>query len=389
MIVRRDVQAEAEKSLDRMPAVAILGPRQCGKSTLARMIVDQRASPTLYLDLERPADVARLNDPESLLLANSDRLVCIDEVQRRPDLFPTLRYLIDRSGRNGQFLILGSASRELIRQSSETLAGRIRYIELTPFLQSEPHGASIQDLWVRGGFPRSLLADGDTASFEWRQDFIRDFLERDIPALSPRTSTQTARRLWQMLAHVHGQVLNMSALGNSLDVSTHTVKHHTDLLEGAFMARRLQPFGRNVGKRLTKSPKLYLRDTGILHGLLGIQSWEDLLGHPVYGFSWETLCIEHILSRCRSHVKPCFYRTARGAEIDLVLEDGKSCVAVEFKSSTSPTPRPGFWIASDDLQCSRRWIIAPVDAPYPLRSAQVAPLATFLTDATNEDMLKI
>lgn len=371
----------------RMPAVALLGPRQCGKSTLAGMIVRQRSEPTLYLDLERPTDLARLADPEALLASQPERLVCIDEIQRMPELFPTLRYLIDQSGRNGQFLILGSASRELIRQSSETLAGRIRYLELTPFLESEPHGASFRELWVRGGFPRSLLADNEEASFEWRLDFVRDFLERDIPALSPRTSTQTIRRLWQMLAHVHGQVLNMSKLGNSLDVSTHTIKHHIDLLEGAFMARRLHPFSQNMGKRLTKSPKLYLRDTGILHALLGIQSWEDLLGHPVFGFSWEALCIDHILTRCRPHIQATFYRTARGAEVDLVLEDGKSRIAIEFKSSSAPSPRPGYWIASEDLQTDRRWIIAPVDKPYPLRTAQVSPLQHFLSDTENHDML--
>ncbi|MBT3191395.1 MAG: ATP-binding protein [Verrucomicrobia bacterium] len=371
-----------------MPAVAILGPRQCGKSTLARMLIDTLPTPALYLDLERPADLARLEDPEALLTENSNRLVCIDEIQRRPELFPVLRYLIDRNGRNGQFLILGSASRELIRQSSETLAGRIRYMELTPFLEYEQHGASWQDLWVRGGFPRSLLAADAHLSFEWRLDFIRDFLERDIPALSPRTSTQTIRRLWSMLAHVHGQILNMSALANSLDVSTHTVRHHIDLLEGAFMARRLQPFSKNMGKRLTKSPKLYLRDTGILHALLGIESWDGLLGHPVLGFSWEAFCIEHILSRCRSHVQATYYRTARGAEVDLVLENGNSRVAVEFKSSTSPSPRRGFWSATDDLECARNWIVAPVDDAYPMRAARVASLHGFLEAPENGDILR-
>ncbi len=190
-----------------------------------------------------------------------------------------------------------------------------------------------------------------------------------------------------MLSHVHGQVLNMATLANSLDISVHTVRHHIDLLEGAFMARRLPPFCRNTGKRLVKSPKLYLRDTGILHGLLGIRSWDDLLGHPVFGFSWESFCIEQILAHCQRHVKATFYRTARGAEVDLVLEDGKSIIVIEFKSSTSPSPKTGFWIAADDLQCNRRWIIAPVDETYPMQTAQVTSLMAFLNHPDNQDML--
>lgn len=344
--------------------------------------------PSLYLDLERPSDLARLEDAEALLRDQPERLVCIDEVQRVPDLFPVLRSVMDEGERSGQFLILGSACRDLIRQSSESLAGRLRYLELTPFQAFEAHGASSRDLWIRGGFPRSLMAPNEEASFEWRIDFIRSFLERDIPALKPRLSVPTLRRLWSMLAHVHGQLLNMASLANALDVSTHTVKHHIDLLEGAFMARRLMPYSRNLGKRLVKSPKLYLRDSGILHTLLGIRDWEGLLGHPVVGSSWEGYCIEQILARCRRDVSASFYRTARGAEVDLVLESADSRVAIEFKSSSAPRPRPGFWIATDDLETKRRWIVAPVNEPYPLRSARVASPTGFLGHPENRDLFR-
>lgn len=343
---------------------------------------------SLYLDLERPADQARLQDPEALLRANAERLVCIDEIQRAPELFPALRYLIDERERNGRFLLLGSASRDLIRQSSESLAGRLRYLELTPFLLSEPHGLTEEEFWLRGGFPRSTLAQSTAASFEWRLDFVRSFLERDIPALAPRVSPPDIRRLWQMLAHVNGQLLNMATLANSLDVSGHTVRHHIDLLEGAFMARRLPPFHTNTGKRLVKSPKLYLRDTGVLHALLDIQTWEGLLGHPAFGASWEALCIETILARCKRNVRASFYRTARGAEIDLVLERGQERVAIECKASSSPRPRPGFWTALEDIKSTQNWIIARVDEPFPVRNATVTSLQGFLLDEATQGLFR-
>ncbi len=372
-----------------MPAVALLGPRQCGKSTLARMLISQWSDPPpVYLDLERPTDRAKLTDPEAFLAAHADRLVCLDEVQRVPDLFVVLRYLIDRNRRPGRFLILGSASRDLIRQSSESLAGRIRYVELTPFLFTEAHGLDMRSFWLRGGFPESALAEDDAESFEWRLDFVRSFLERDIPGLAPRVSADVVSRLWQMLSHMHGQLLNMATLANALDVSAHTVRHHIELLEGSFMARRLPPYSANLRKRLVKSPKVYLRDTGILHTLLGIRSRDDLPGHPIYGASWEGLGIETILAHCRRDVRASFFRTASGAEVDLVLEFGQERVAVEFKSSSAPRLRPGFWSAIDnDLRTSRNWIVAPVDEPFPLRNATVTSIEGFLVAEENADLL--
>ncbi len=389
-MLSRELTSHLRRSLAEMPAVAILGPRQCGKSTLARAFTAGMSSREfLYLDLERPGDLAKLQDPEALFDEHSERLVCIDEIQRAPELFPLLRYEIDRSGRAGRFLILGSASRDLIRQSSESLAGRIRYLELTPFQWRElPGKPEFREYWLRGGFPRSWLAQSAEQSFEWRLDFIRSFLERDVPALKPRVSPSGIRRLWEMLAHLHGQVLNMSTLANSLAVSSHTVRSHIDLLEGAFMARRLPPWTANFGKRLVKSPKLYLRDTGILHALLGIESKTELLGHPVIGSSWESFCIENILAACKRKVRASFYRTARGAEVDLVLESASARIAVEFKASSSPRPQRGFWSAVEDLGSGRNWIIAPVSEGFPLRNARVASLDEFLSAPENTDVLR-
>lgn len=389
-MVDRYLYENVLKALNQMPAVALLGPRQCGKSTLARMVVEAHfKTRAVFLDLERPSDIARLADPELFLKRHEDKLVCLDEIQRMPALFSVLRSLIDEKRIPGRFLVLGSASRDLIRQSSESLAGRIRYLELTPFLQIESHGAAYEALWMRGGYPESLLAIDDTASFEWRLDFIRSFLERDVPALSPRTNTSTIRRLWSMLAHVHGQVLNMAKLANSLDVANQTVTHYIDLLEGAFMARRLMPFSANTGKRLTKSPKVYLRDSGVLHGLLGVRSFDELLGHPCCGASWEGFCIENILASCHREVEPYFYRTSGGAELDLVLVRGRQRIAIEFKTSSAPAVRRGYWSAVQDLNSQRNWIVAQVQDTYPLKNATVSSLQGFLKAPENADFLNI
>jgi hypothetical protein len=342
----------------------------------------------LFLDLESPSDLAKLMDPEAFLASQAGRLVCLDEIQRVPDLFPVLRVLIDQNRRPGRFLLLGSASRELIRQSSESLAGRVRYLELTPFLPDEGHGKSDRDLWLRGGFPNSLLAPTEDGSYEWRLDFIRDVLERDVPGLMPKVSVAGVQRLCQMMAHLHGQLLNMAGLGNSLAISGHTVRHHLDLLEGAFVLRRLPPFHANLAKRLVKSPKVYYRDSGILHAMLGIRTWEDLAGHPVHGTSWEGFCMEAILAHCQRGVEHAFYRTARGAEVDLVLTRGREKLAIEFKSSSAPKPRPGFWSGCEDLACSRRWIVAPVGERFPYRDAMVSPLRDFLSAPENADFLR-
>lgn len=366
--------------------MAILGPRQCGKTTLAHQLV-KAVEDVLYLDLERPSDLARLSDPEALFAANPDALICIDEIQRVPELFPVMRVAIDLDRRPGRFLVLGSASRDLIRQSSETLAGRIRYLELTPFLSGEvAKEEGLGRYWLRGGFPLSWLASDDEASFEWRLDFIRDFLERDIPMLQPRIPPERVRRLWTMLAHLHGQLLNMASLSSALGVSGPTIRNYIDLLEGAFMVRRLPPYAANLKKRLVKSPKMYLRDSGILHTLLNINDRNTLLGHPVYGVSWEGFCLENILARCRRTVQASFFRTVRGAEIDLILEQGDKKVAVEFKVSAAAKPQRGFWTVLKDLEIRRSWIIAPIKESYPLHGAQVSSIQDFIEAPENSDI---
>ena len=319
--LERLLASTIEQRLRRNPVVAILGPRQCGKSTLATKIVE-RYDGAVHLDLERASDRAKLRDAEAFFRVNRGRLVCLDEIQRVPDLFEALRPAVDETGAPGQFLVLGSASRDLIRQSSESLAGRIAYLELTPFMIGEVEGLDdfqLRRLWLRGGFPRSYLAEDDGASFDWRTDFVRTFIERDLPLIGPRVETQRMERLWRMAAHVHGQLLNSSKLGESLGVSYHTVRAYFELLEQTFVVRLLQPFEGNVKKRLVKSPKLYLRDAGVLHALLGIRDQNELLGHPAYGASFEGLVIEHALSGVRDW-RAGFYRTSGGAEIDLVLE---------------------------------------------------------------------
>ena len=384
--VVRSLHSVLRAKVSVSPVVALLGPRQSGKSTLATMYA--REDPRLLrLDLERPADAAKLDDLEAFFAANSERLICIDEVQRRPELFPVIRYWVDRSNQPGQFLILGSASRELIRQSSESLAGRVSYLELTPFLWREiPKTANLHTYLNRGGFPRSFLSHDDRQSLDWRIDFTRDFLERDIPALNPRLSPLTVGRLLQMVSHSHGQILNMNSLALSLGIDGKSVRRYLDLLEGAFVIRRLQPFYTNLRKRLIKSPKIYLRDTGLLHAILGLADWNDVAGHPVYGYSWESLCIENIIASLRPEVRYSFYRTSHGAEIDLFLEKGTTRVAVEFKASTAPKAGKGFWISVDDLQITRTWVVAPITESYKARGTWYASLTHFIESQENEDL---
>jgi predicted AAA+ superfamily ATPase len=362
------ITAKIKQKLGNMPGVVILGPRQCGKSTLAKAIISviRRA---VYLDLERPSDVNKLRDPEAFFGLNSDQLICLDEIQRVPELFPVLRSIIDENRRNGQFIILGSASPDLIRQSSESLAGRVSHFELTPFLLkevSEDHSLkTLRRFWLRGGFPRSYLAPDEKESFEWRLDFIRTFLERDIPQFGFRTPAKTIERFWRMCAHLHGQLLNSSKLGESMGVSHHTVRSYVDMLEQSFVLRVLRPYESNLKKRMIKSPKIYIRDSGLLHALLG---------HPVYGASWEGLIIENILSLLSSW-NAAFYRTSSGSEIDLILEKGNRRIAIECKGSTSPNLSRGFWNAVADIKFQEVWVIAPVKERYPLeKGVVVAPL---------------
>ena len=380
--VNRNIESQLQEEIKDYPAVAILGPRQCGKSTLA-INLKSRINNFIYLDLEKISDVRKIEDPELFFKSNRNNLVCLDEIQNIPELFPALRSILDENDRNGQILILGSASRDLIKQTSETLAGRISYIELTPFLLTELYTGNHDDLltklWLRGGFPRSYLASDDKKSLRWRYNFTRTYLERDIPQLGFNIPSATLGRLWQMCAHFHGKVFNSSSLGESLGMNYHTVRKHVDLLEQTFVLRILKPFEANLKKRLIKSPKIYIRDSGILHSLLEIESFNDLLGHPVFGYSWEGFVIENILSWLPDW-RGYFYRTSAGSEIDLVLEKGMQRIAVECKASTAPQVSKGFWIALDDLNIKEAWVIAPVKETYPIRdNVSVAPLETFLS----------
>lgn len=379
--LNRIISIEVTKKLANTPAIAIIGPRQCGKSTLAKKIISgiDRAA---YLDLESPSDINKLRDAEAFFNLNAGNLICLDEIQRVPELFPVLRSVIDRTGRNGQFIILGSASPDLLKQSSESLAGRLAYFELTPFLSSECDTKNsvmgLRKLWLRGGFPRSFLARNEHESFAWRIDFIRTFLERDIPQLGFQIPAKKLGRFWNMCAHVHGQVLNSSKLGESLSVSHHTVRSYVDLLEQTFLLRVLMPYEANLKKRLIKSPKMYIRDTGLLHALLSIETHNDLLGHPVYGFSWEGFAIENLISSLPQW-RPFFYRTASGSEIDLILEKGRKVVAIEFKASTAPEVTRKFRTALEILEIKEAWIVAPVKQAYPIdKYISVAPIETVI-----------
>ena len=362
--INRLIYPIIKKRLSTNPAVALLGPRQCGKSTLAKEIIRNYPG-SIYLDLENQADVNKLKDPQLFFSANSKKLICLDEIQRIPDLFPELRSILDKNNRNGQLLVLGSASRELIRQSSETLAGRISYCELTPFLFNEIKGNS-DIYWLKGGFPRSYLAETDEISFQWRTDFIATFLERDIPQMGFSIPARSIRNLWTMCAHNHGQLLNASRIGESLGVTHHTVKRYIDILEQTFLVRSLAPYLKNTSKRLVKSHKIYIRDTGILHALLDIETFNGLLGHPIAGSSWEGMVIENIISAATGF-RPYFYRTSSGTEIDLVLEKGRRILAIECKTSTAPDLTAGFWNAIDELKPEKTWIAAPVDSAYDIK----------------------
>lgn len=370
----RNLEHAIEESLLRNPATAVLGPRQCGKSTLVRRLLGQREN-TLYLDLERPSDLSKLDDPEWFLSTQLGKLVCLDEIQRKPELFPLLRSLIDQGGRPGMYLILGSASRDLLRQSSESLAGRISFKSLTPFLWSEVSGQiSLENYLTRGGFPRSLLATGEQASYEWRQDFINTFLERDLLQFAGFTPA-TMRRLWQMLAHSNGQTVNFSSLGSALGVSHTTVRTYIDLLEDTFMVRQLQPYAGNTKKRLVKSPKVYLSDTGIASALLNLRNFEQMAGHPSFGALWETLVLANLQGHFPS-LDYSFYRTSNGNEIDLVVSNGSAQLAIECKASVAPKLSEGNYSALADLSPAASFVVAPVSSGYPIsKGVEVVSLA--------------
>lgn len=354
--------------LDQFPAVALLGPRQVGKTTLAELIAEKR--PSVYLDLEDAGDRAKLSDAALYLSAHEDKLVILDEVQRMPELFQSLRGLIDKGRRRnlraGRFLLLGSASIDLLKQSGESLAGRIAYVELGPLNVLEVDGDARERLWIRGGFPDSFLAESDDASAAWRENFIRTYLERDIPQLGPRVPAETLRRFWTMLAHVQGGTLNAAQLARGLGVDGKTVARYLDLLVDLLLVRRLPPFHANVGKRLVKAPKVYVRDSGIVHTLLGLDDRDAVLGHPVAGGSWEGFVLENLLGAAPERVKACFYRTAAGAEIDLVLElPGGKLWAIEIKRGLAPKLEKGFHHAREDLKPERSFVVYSGDDRYP------------------------
>lgn len=373
--IGRRLRVELLNDLTVFPAVVLLGPRQVGKSTLAKEL-GSTIPGSLYLDLESPADQRKLTDAELFLDFQKDRLVIIDEVQTKPELFPILRSVIDRNRRPGRFLLLGSASQSLVNQSAESLAGRVSFWELTPFWPEEcaPHTEALFRYLVRGGFPESFLAPNDSVSLRWRQAFLRSAIERDLPLLGMKTPPPLLSRLLLMLAHEQAQTLNSSKLAQSLGVGPANVRTSLDFLEQALLVRLLKPWEGNLKKRLVKAPKVYLRDVGLLCSLLAIQDREALLGHPSWGAVWESAVVEACLSAW-PRAQASFFRTANGAEVDLVLEGPGIRIVVEAKASTSPTLTKGFWIAVDDLRPTETWICAPVPEAYPLNpSVWVLPI---------------
>ncbi len=346
--------------VDSSPAVVLLGPRQVGKTTLALAVAEQR--PSIYLDLEDGGDRAKLADPNRYFEDHAHELIILDEVHRMPELFQTLRGVIDRGRRRGratgQFLLLGSAALDMLRQSGESLAGRIAYLELGPFDVSEVKPDKRDALWIRGGFPRSFLAKNDSESLQWRRDFIRTYLERDIPQFGSRIPAETLRRFWTMLAHHQGQVLNAANLARSLGVDGKTVAGYLDLMVDLLLVRRLPSWQRNEGKRLVKAPKVYVRDSGLAHALLGIPNMEFLLAHPVVGSSWENLVIETLLSVAPPGTEWHYYRTATGNGIDLVLQTPSHHLwAIEIKLSSTPKLAKGFHLACADLKPEKRFLV--------------------------------
>lgn len=367
MMITRKVQKTVELSLKQYPVVGILGPRQVGKTTLARAIQSILIQKSVYLDLELPSDLSKLQDPELYMGQFKDCLVIIDEIQRMPNLFPLMRALVDQKRVAGRFLILGSASPELLKHASESLAGRIIYHELSPLILEETGYERTQQLWLRGGYPLSYLANTEEESISWREAFIKTYLEMDIPQLGIHVPATQLRRFWTMLAHVHGQLWNASQIAKSLGVSSPTVRNYLDILEDTFIVRRLPPFYANIKKRLVKSAKVYIRDSGLLHALLKNRTLDDLYSHPSSGNSWEGFVIEQIIGIIPEYWQSFFYRTNAGAEIDLLLLDHRNeSIAVEIKYSLSPKVERGFWNGMEDLGCKKGFVIYPGDEIYPI-----------------------
>ena len=389
-MISRQIKSTLIEALSNSPAVALLGPRQVGKTTLALEIGD--TCPSIYLDLESISDRAKLADAETYLAGHEDKLVILDEVHRMPELFQSLRGLIDSGRRKGnkvsRFLLLGSASVDLLQQSGESLAGRISYIELAPLNALEIPSKDHEVLWARGGFPPSYLASNDAFSLSWRQNFIRTYLERDIPQFGLRLPAEMLRRLWTMLAHNQGEMLNTANLARSLAIDAKTVSRYLDLLVDLLLVRRLQPWHNNAGKRLVKTPKIYVRDSGIVHALLRLTTLEDVLGHPVAGGSWEGFVIETLIAAAPEGTEPNFYRTSAGAEIDLLLKLPKNELwAIEIKRSSAPKVSRGFHQACADIKPTRRFVVYNGLERFPLRpeieAIGLTELAALLHSFTN------
>jgi len=381
-MIPRILTKELVNALQNMPAVALLGPRQVGKTTLALEISKTNINkPVSYLDLELDTDLAKLDDAEGYLRTFQNQLLIIDEVQLKPNLFKILRGLIDIRKREGeeaaQFLLLGSASRDLLQQTSETLAGRIRYLELKPFSISEvsvqnPLEFSPEKLWFRGGYPQSYLAPSDDESWKWRSDFISSYIQRDIPQLGINISSAKMNRFWKMLAHYNGQQINMSSLGKGLEVSHTTIRNYLDILTDLYMVRQLQPWAGNTKKRLVKSPKIYIRDTGLLHHLLSISDYDDLLGHPIVGHSWEGFVIENILGHLSDKWSACYFRTGEQNEIDLILEKSNEVWGIEIKRSAAPKINSGFHRACQEVKATKKFVVYSGKERFPMSESTEA-----------------
>ncbi|MBI2601859.1 MAG: ATP-binding protein [Deltaproteobacteria bacterium] len=385
MEIKRKIESSVRESLSSFPVVGILGPRQVGKTTLAKTICRDFAD-SLYLDLERPSDLARLTDAQFFLREHQGKLICLDEVQRRPEIFPVLRSLVDERRRPGRFLVLGSTSPELLRQASETLAGRIAYHELKPFFIDEMSHKkfSWRVLLERGGFPDSLFAKNSQVSLSWRENFLSTFMERDLSLMGFDCSPSLMRRLWLMLAHCNGQVMNYSKLGQSLDVTHPTIKRYLDILTGSFMLFRLDPYEVNLKKRLVKAAKYYLSDSGVFNSLLDLEEFSDLYNHPGFGSVWEGFAIRHILERFQPKPPIGFFRSHQGEEIDLLFSKRGKLQAFEFKTSSNPNLDSHLQRTMDSLAINTLHVVTPESDSFPLFSGRVRvqSLATLLAEHT-------
>ncbi|MGJ7027226.1 ATP-binding protein [Petrimonas sulfuriphila] len=379
-LIDRKIETFVKENLSVFPAVVILGPRQCGKSTLVKMLY-QNSNAYLYLDLQNLDDLNKLREPMLFFQANQDVTICLDEIQLVPELFSVLRSEIDRHRRPRRFILLGSASQDLIQKTSESLAGRVGLIELTPFTIEEVEqniDFELNKFWLRGGYPDSYLASSEQGSVLWRENFLRTYVERDIPQLGFQIPALQLRRLLTMCAHNQGQLFNSSKLGESLGVTYQTIRRYIDLMEQTFIIRSLPPFEKNIKKRLVKSPKIFVRDSGLLHRLLQVDDFNSLMGNPVFGSSWEGFVIENIISSLRD-CKFSFYRSATGDELDLLIERGSRTIAVECKASSAPQVTKGFWRAIETTKPDKTYIVSPVSASYPFKNdVEVCGLSDFL-----------